>query len=136
MKQMLVCAAVGFSGTIVEMFFGHWNESLTTLLILMVIDFCLGFSQAAFFKASTKTKSGALSSNEAFKGIVKKVAMLALVAVGFRVDVVLGTSIESIVIYGLMASELVSITENLGGMGVPIPTAIMKSIDLLKNKEG
>lgn len=135
MKQMLLCAAVGFSGSIVEMFFGHWNESLTTLLILMIIDFCLGFSQAAFFKASTKTKSGALSSNEAFKGVVKKVGMLALVAVGYRVDAVLGTSIEAIIIYGLIASELISITENLGAMGVPIPTAVIKSIDLLKNKE-
>lgn len=47
----------------------------------------------------------------------------------------LGTTyIREAVIIGFMSNELISIVENVGLMGVPMPTVITKAIDVLQNK--
>ena len=59
------------------------------------------------------------------------------VVVGYRIDLMLGTDyIRNAVIIGFIVNELISLTENAGLMGVPLPSIILKSIDLLKNKGG
>jgi phage-related holin len=40
------------------------------------------------------------------------------------------------VIIAFIINELISIVENAGIMGVPIPTVITKAIEVLKKKEG
>ena len=47
----------------------------------------------------------------------------------------IGTSyIRDAVIIGFMANELISIVENAGLMGLPLPAIINKAIDVLQNK--
>jgi toxin secretion/phage lysis holin len=116
--------------------FGGWSSDVITLLIFMGADFFTGLAVAAFFKKSKKTESGALSSAEGLKGLFKKGAMLLLVLIGARLDITLGLEcIRTAVVLALIVNELISLTENIGLMGVPIPAPIAKAIDLLKNNE-
>lgn len=59
-----------------------------------------------------------------------------IVLVGCRLDILLGvTYIRDALVVAFCANELISITENAGLMGVPIPEALKEAIDLLKNSK-
>lgn len=131
------CVLFGTIGSGLALLLGGWDANLITLLIFMAIDFALGIIVAACFKKSKKTKSGALSSKECFKGIVKKVATLVLVIIGVRVDIIFGADVfRNAIIIACCASECISIIENIALTGVPIPKVLTKAIELLKDKGG
>ena len=103
----------------------------------MVIDFVSGLLVAILFKNSNKTDSGTLSSQAGFKGICKKCYILLMVLVAHRLDVTLATDyIKTAVIIAFIVNELISIIENAGLMGIPIPKVITSVIDVLKKKAG
>lgn len=134
MKEV-VCTAAGVAGGFVAGLFGGWDKGLITLCLFMTMDYLSGLAVAAFFKRSTKTKSGALESKAGFKGLCKKCMTLVFVLVAYRLDLVIGTSyIRDAVIIGFIANELISLVENAGLMGIPMPGAIMKAIDILTKK--
>ena len=61
--------------------------------------------------------------------------MMLVVLVAHRLDLLVGTDyIRTAAVIGFCCSELVSIVENAGLMGVPLPGVIIKAIDILKNK--
>ena len=135
MKNHIFITIVGTMGSLVASFFGGWNESLTTLLIFMCIDYATGLIVAGVFHKSQKTESGALESRAGFKGLCRKGAILLFVLIGHRLDVAMGTTyIRDAVCIAFIANELISIVENAGLMGIPIPTVITKAIDILKGK--
>lgn len=114
---------------------GGWSEDLNTLLVFMGTDFVLGLLIAAVWKKSGKSKNGALNSVSAWKGLCRKGASLLVVLIAHRVDVTLGvTYIRTAVIIAFIANEGISIIENLGIMGVPLPNVLKKAIDVLKEK--
>lgn len=134
MKTYIITIA-GMIGGIISSFFGGWTYSMTTLCIFMAVDFVTGLIVAAVFKASPKSPGGALTSHAAFEGLVRKCMILVLVLIGARLDVVLGmTLIRDGVCIAFILSELISITENAGLMGVPIPKVIVRAIEILKDK--
>jgi toxin secretion/phage lysis holin len=60
---------------------------------------------------------------------------LLFVLIAFRLDLAIGTNyIRDAVIIGFMANELISIVENAGLMGLPLPAVLTKAIDVLKKK--
>ena len=123
-------------GAAVSTIFGGWSEALTTLLICMVIDYITGLVVAGVFHNSPKSTSGALESNAGLKGLFRKAAMLLFVLIGHRLDVAVGTTyIRDAVCIAFIANEVLSLVENAGLMGVPIPEVITNAIDVLKNKE-
>ena len=66
---------------------------------------------------------------------MKKGMTLLFVLIAYRLDLAIGTSyIRDAVIIGFMANELISIVENAGLMGLPLPAIINKAIDVLQNK--
>ncbi len=131
----LICTCVGTVGAAIADLFGGWNASLTTLITFMIIDYVSGLVVAGIFKASTKTESGALESNAGWKGLFKKGMTLLIVLISYRLDIAIGTNyIRDAVCIGFIANESISIIENAGLMGVPVPDAIVKAIDVLKNK--
>lgn len=131
----LICTCVGTVGAAIADLFGGWNASLTTLITFMIIDYVSGLVVAGVFKASTKTESGALESNAGWKGLFKKGMTLLIVLISYRLDIAIGTNyIRDAVCIGFIANESISIIENAGLMGVPVPDAIVKAIDVLKNK--
>ena len=135
-KREAIIAAVGLAGSAIATAFGGWDSALTTLVIVMAIDYITGIIVAAVFKRSKKTKSGALSSREGLKGLCKKGMMLLVVLVAVRLDMAVGTTfIKDCTVIAFIANETISITENAGTMGVPIPKVITKAIDVLKSKE-
>ena len=129
------CTLVGILGGFIAYFFGGWDSALATLVVFMGIDFISGLVVAGVFKKSSKTKNGALESKAGFKGICKKFMMLLLVAIGYRLDLLIDTTyIKDSVCIAFMANELISIIENAGIMGIPIPKVITNAIDVLKGK--
>jgi toxin secretion/phage lysis holin len=110
--------------------------ALQTLMILMALDYVTGLIVAGVFNNSNKTKTGALESKAGWKGLCRKGMTLVIVLVGAQLDKMTGSTdlIRNAVIIGYSANEAISITENAGLMGLPIPNVIKKAIDILKQK--
>ena len=135
MKEMLI-TIIGAIGSAVAYLFGGWDSAMISLIAFMAIDYVTGIIVAGVFKKSSKTKNGGLESKAGFKGLCRKGAIILFVLVGHLLDVVLGANyIRNAIIIAFMANELISITENAGLMGVPIPSVITKAIEILKDKE-
>lgn len=133
-KSLFLTIIGGVGGWIAQLF-GGWSEDLTTLLIFMGADYLTGLLIAAVWKKSGKSETGALSSWSAWKGLVRKGVTLLVVLVAHRIDLMIGSAyIRTAVIIAFCADELISITENVGIMGVPLPAAVTKAIDILKEK--
>lgn len=131
----VVCGVIGMVGSFIASMLGGWDAGLQTLVVFMVIDFVSGMVVAGVFKKSPKTKTGALESNTGFKGVCKKCMILVFVLIGYCLDMSLGVDyIRNLVIIAFIANELISITENAGLMGLPIPPVITNAIDILKQK--
>lgn len=131
-----VCIGIGAVGSWIARIFGGWDTNLSSLILFMVLDYITGLI-VAFSGNSPKSENGSLNSYIGFKGIAKKIIMLALVAAAFRIDLICNIDyIRNMAIIAFIANETVSIVENAGLMGVPIPEIIKKAIDILKNKGG
>lgn len=103
-------------------YLGGWDTGIATLLLFMGIDFFSGLLVAGVFKKSTRKETGAPESRAHFKGLCRKGMILFLVLIAYRLDLVIGTNyIRDAVIIGFIANELISITENAGLMGLPLP---------------
>lgn len=133
MKE-IICTAVGVVGSFIAGLFGGWDASMVTLLLFMGID-CITGIMAACIGRSAKSRSGKLSSQSCWRGLAKKCVSLLLVLVAARLDITLGTSyIRDAVCIAFTVNELISITENAGLLGVPLPGILTKAIELLQNK--
>ncbi len=131
-----VLAAIGTIGGGIAALFGGWTSAMTTLIIFMVIDYATGIIVAGVFHRSGKSKSGALESRAGFKGLCRKGMILLILLVACRLDLMLGTwYIKDCVCIAFVVNETLSIIENAGLMGVPIPQVLIKAIDVLKAKE-
>lgn len=134
MKHIL-CSLIGIIGNFVTILFGGWDTAIGTLILFMAIDFFSGLAVAGIFHNSQKTKTGALESKAGWKGLCRKCMTLLFVLIAHRLDLSLGTPyIRDTVIIGFMANELISIVENAGLMGLPLPAALINAIDLLNKK--
>ena len=130
-----LCIVVGIAGSFITTLFGGWSEGMTTLLIFMIVDYISGLAVAGVFHKSKKTDSGTLESRAGWKGLCKKVMTLILVLIAHRVDLALEMDIiQNAVVIGFITNEFISIIENAGLMGLPLPAVISKAIDLLTDK--
>ncbi len=130
-----ICVIAGTVGSVIASLFGGWSTALTTLLIFILIDYVTGLVVAGVFHKSPKTKTGALESRAGLKGLIRKCTMLLFVLVGHRLDIAIGASyIRDAVCIAFILNELISIVENAGLMGLPIPAVISNAIDVLKEK--
>ena len=128
--------AIGAIGSVISGFFGGWNQACQTLVIFMGIDYISGIAVAGIFKRSSKTESGALSSKYCWEGLAKKIMTLIFVGIGYQVDLLIGTTyIKDCICISFIANELISIIENAGLMGIPIPKVLSNAVDVLKEKE-
>ena len=135
MKQKM-CAAVGMLGGIVATAFGGWNGAIVSLLICMGVDYATGLIVAGVFHKSPNSSGGGLESAAGWKGLARKFVTLLIVIVAHRMDQLLALDyIREAVIIGFCANECISIVENAGLMGIPVPQVIRKAIDALQDKE-
>ena len=128
-----LCTIVGTVGGFIASLFGGWDTALATLLIFMAVDYATGLIVAGVFHKSQKTENGALESRAGWKGLCRKGTSLLVVLVAYRLDLVIGTNfVKDATIIAFIANETISIIENAGLMGAPIPAVIVKAIDVLK----
>ena len=131
-----ICSAVGAAGAAFAGYFGGWSTGLTTLMIFMAVDYISGLVVAGVFHNSKKTDSGTLKSRTGWKGLCRKCMTFVYVLIAYRLDLMIGkTYIQDAVIIAFVANELISITENAGLMGVPLPSAIKRAIDVLQSND-
>lgn len=137
MKKEIFISTIGMAGSLFAQIFGGWTTGIATLLIMMLLDWITGLMVAGVFKASDKSENGGLNSSIGLKGLCKKVMMLILVIVAYRFDLIIGTNyIRDAVVIALIVNEAISLLENAGLMGIPIPKVLTKAIDILKEKSG
>ena len=135
MKKEMVCTITGAIGGTIAYFFGGWDQALVTLIIFMAIDYISGLIVAGVFHNSKKTLTGTLESRTGWKGLCRKCMTLLFVLVAYRLDLAIGVDyIRDAVIIGFIANELISIVENAGLMGIPLPAVIANAIDILTQK--
>lgn len=105
-------------------------ESLTVLVIAMGMDYISGVL------ASIKEGRG-LNSLFGAWGLAKKGLMLLVILLAHRIDILLDLQNATMgaATYFYIANELISITENYGRLGLPMPDYIRKLIEVLKEKK-
>lgn len=129
------CTVIGIIGGAIASLFGGWDAALVTLVIFMGIDYLTGLIVAGVFHNSKKTETGALESRAGFKGLCRKGVTLLIVLVACRLDMLINSNfIRDAVVIAFVANESISIVENAGLMGIPIPAILVKAIDVLKKR--
>ncbi len=127
MKEIICTILAGFSTAFIYLV-GGIDVAIQCLLIAIIIDYISGLIKAF------NTKQ--LSSKIGFKGILKKVGVLLIVMLAVLIDRVTGETgaIRTLVIYYFVANEGLSIIENLGQAGLPIPKVIKNALKALKEQ--
>ncbi|AQX53423.1 phage holin family protein [Priestia flexa] len=116
-------------GSFIFFLVGEWNYLLMVLVALVAVDYVTG-TVAAFIDKSLSSKVG-------FRGIAKKVFIFALVMMANFMDQVFWPDnhfIRDITILFYILNEMISITENAGRVGLPVPAVIKQAIEKLKNQ--
>ena len=113
--------------TIATYFLGGWDIAIQSLLVFIVVDYITGVLKAIYNKE--------LNSEVGLKGIIKKVGYLLVVSISVLLDKIAGNTgaIRNIVIYFFVANEGLSILENWGNLGLPLPKQLTEALEQLKN---
>lgn len=109
------------------------QDHLITLLVSSIlIDVLLGTYIAAILKKSPNNDSGELTSSYGYIGLVKKFSILAMVWIGYEIDLAfnIGTC-KNLIAVGYLINEIISINENITIIGVKKNAAIAKVIDII-----
>ena len=128
-KEFTISAFVATLGTIVSAYLGGWDAALNVLVVLMAIDYVTGFLGAI--------KNKKVDSEIMFWGGLRKGIILAVVAIAVLLDQMVGNAspiLRTLAIYFYVAQEGVSVTENLGILGVPLPPGISRVLSQLQEK--
>ena len=130
-----VLAVLAALGSTVAGALGGWDAALQTLLLFMALDYATGMLLAGVFQRSGKSGDGALDSRAGFKGLCKKGAQLLAVLVAARLDLLLGEHwARTAVILFFLGNEGLSVLENLGLMGVPLPASRKQALSPLRDQ--
>lgn len=123
----IVLAAIG---SWLALFLGPMDGLLITLLVFVIVDYITGIVSAGI--------NHKLSSSVGFKGIAKKVFIFVIVGVANLIDrYILGGGyavLRTATVFFYLANEGISILENAGECGLPIPTKIRQLLEQLRDK--
>ena len=121
---------VSIVSTTLTFIFGGWDVPIQILTAIVLLDYLTGMLKAIFNKD--------LNSEVGLKGIIKKIGYFVLVAVATITDKITGDTgtIRTLVIYFFVANESLSILENWGKIGLPIPKKLTNILEQLKNDNG
>ena len=127
MKEVLQSVLAVISTGLIYLL-GGLDIAMTCLLIAIILDYVSGMLKAFITKQ--------VSSKIGFNGILKKVSILLVVMLAVLIDRVTGETgaIRTLVVYYFVANEGLSVLENLGQAGVPIPQSIKKALKALKKE--
>ena len=127
-------------GGAIASFFVTMPPLVWILIAVMSIDYVTGLICGAMGK-SKKTETGYLASHEAWKGLMKKALILLVVLLSNLLDIAVskGAGITFEAVMGatclwFIASEGLSILENVASMGVPVPKILLKLLEIMREK--
>ncbi len=126
----IIKAISGAAGALIGFLYGEIIGLFIAMIALMALDYITGI----FCAVSTKT----LSSETGFRGLVKKLVILVIIAVGHLVDAYIigtGSAFMTAVILFFAANEGISILENAALLGLPVPEKLRNALEQLKDKE-
>lgn len=123
-------SVIAVGGSFVSFAFGGWSALLSVLAVFVVMDYLTGVAAAA--------KESKLKSNVGLWGIARKIMIFAIVAIAHMVDTILGDAhlFRDIAIFFYLSNELLSLIENAGRIGAPVPPVLQKAVEVLKSKSG
>ena len=127
--EMIFKFSLTVLGAVFGFLFGGWSPVLQILLAFAIFDYATGLLASGI--------EGKLNSKIGFRGIAKKATMFMLVAAGHMVDRLIGDGSHMIMdafIFFYLGNELLSITENAGRIGLPVPEQIKGAVDVLKGR--
>ncbi|MBC2722045.1 holin family protein [Desulfosporosinus sp.] len=128
-KEFSLNTVVAIGGTIVSAWLGGWDAALNVLVVLMILDYTTGFLGAIKLKN--------VNSEVMWWGGIRKGAILAVIAMAVLLDQMMGNPepiLRTMAIYFYVAREGVSVTENLGILGVPLPSALKRVLEQLQER--
>lgn len=117
-------------GAIGAYLFGPWDAMIMVLVAVVALDYISGVVCAAIHKE--------LCSSAGFKGLAKKVFIFLLVALSALLDKLVPATngaVRSAVCMFYIANEGISILENAGRLGLPLPNALKKMLTKLKSED-
>ena len=120
---------MAFFCTVISFLFGDIDGMLMALAALIVLDYISGVIAAVIEKR--------LSSAVGARGIAKKVFMLLIVALANIIDinVIGGHTLRTVTVVFYLCNECISLIENAGRIGVPVPAKLLQVLEQLKEKE-
>lgn len=131
-----VIKGLAVAGGAIAGVFGGWSTLMTILAVAMVLDYISGVLVAALGK-SLKTEGGHIDSKVGFIGLAKKALIIMIVLLATLLDKALGTNamvFQTATVCYYIANEGISVVENAGLMGLPVPPVIAKALEQMREK--
>ena len=126
-NQHIVNTTIGILGTIITYLLGGWDVCLVILAIFIGLDYMTGVIDAYMNRL--------VNSRTGFRGLLRKAEIFIVLVVATLLDRLInqGTWIfRTLVCYYYIANEGISILENVGKCGVPLPTKLFDALEQLK----
>lgn len=123
-------AIVAILATFFTYLFGSWDLALQVLIVFMILDYGTGVLYAYL--------TDQLNSEVGFKGLVKKCMILVVLIIGVMLDRIVGNGtwvFRTLVAYFYIANEGISLLENVGNIGIPIPNKIRNALEQLNRDD-
>ncbi|QKS71892.1 phage holin family protein [Paenalkalicoccus suaedae] len=130
----------GFVTTLISFLWGEWSVFLTALFVFVTFDWLTGLAAA--------WRNEELSAREGFWGVTKKMFIFGVITLAYHADNVYAEladgpleigefhlSAVGAAILWYLANEAISITENLGRIGMRLPTFAIKAIKAFESKD-
>lgn len=128
--NVVLKSVITFCASAIMWLFGGWNIVLSILATVIVCDYISGVMCAI--------KNKTLDSRVGREGLLKKSVTLLVVVVAHQVDVALGNDadiVRNITALFYISNELLSILENAGNIGIPLPAVLVEACEKLKSKD-
>ena len=116
--------------TVLSFLFGDMEGLMVALIALIILDYISGVIAAAVEKR--------LSSEVGAKGIAKKIFMLLIVALANIVDINVvgdGHVLKTVTVVFYICNECISLIENAGRIGVPVPKKLLDVLEQLRDRD-
>ena len=125
-----ITGGIAAAGGMAAWMFGPWDALVTALLAVIVIDYATGVAAAAMQKQ--------LSSTVGCRGLVKKITIFLLVGLAAILDnlvLVTNGALRAAVCLFYIMNEGLSVLENAGSLGLPLPDALKDALMQLNEKK-
>ena len=125
--QIIFDSIVAITATFFTYLFGDADVAVITLVIFMLLDYFTG----VMIGVSEKKLSSAIG----FSGLAKKMMIIFILIAAVQLDKLQGTDqwmFRTLVCYFYIANEGISLVENSGRLGLPVPNKIKKVLKQLK----